>query len=140
MPHATFTPLRRINVPNGDVLHALKATEQSFVGFGEAYFSIIHPKAIKGWKRHNRMTLNLIVPCGEIQISIHDDRRESTASYRLGPDRSETYGRLTIEPGLWVAFGGIGDGLNVMLNISDIPHDPSEADALPLNAIEWKWE
>ena len=35
------TPLNRINVAGGDVLHALKKTDEGFVDFGEAYFSFI---------------------------------------------------------------------------------------------------
>ena len=41
------TPLRRIFSIGGDVLHALKSTEVSFKGFGEAYFSWVEPGAIK---------------------------------------------------------------------------------------------
>ena len=33
------TPLQQISTPGGDVWHALKSTEESFKGFGEAYFS-----------------------------------------------------------------------------------------------------
>ena len=43
-------PLRQISVPNGDLWHALKATDDGFAGFGEAYFTQIEPHKIKGWK------------------------------------------------------------------------------------------
>ncbi len=32
-------PLKQISVPNGDLWHAFKATDEGFVGFGEAYFT-----------------------------------------------------------------------------------------------------
>ena len=34
----SVTPLSRIERIGGDVLHAIKNTENGYVGFGEAYF------------------------------------------------------------------------------------------------------
>jgi dTDP-4-dehydrorhamnose 3,5-epimerase len=42
------------------------------------------------------------------------------------------YQRLTVPPGVWMAFKGQSQGLNMLLNIGSIPHDPAEADNLPL--------
>ena len=33
-----FTPLKTIDVPNGNILHAVKITDEGYRGFGEAYF------------------------------------------------------------------------------------------------------
>ena len=43
-------------------MHGIKKNDTGYVGFGEVYFSYINPKAVKAWKKHNRMTLNLVVP------------------------------------------------------------------------------
>ena len=63
-----FTPLKRIAVDGGDVLHALKASDPEFNGFGEAYFSLIQPNFIKSWRLHKKSTLNLIVPVGAVHF------------------------------------------------------------------------
>jgi dTDP-4-dehydrorhamnose 3,5-epimerase len=129
-----LTPLRVIKGESGDVMHALKQQEESFSGFGEAYFSTIHPRAIKGWKKHRKMALNLIVPVGTIKFVLYDDRL-SSKSYQtiqeiiLSP---ENYQRLTVPPGIWMAFQGMGKSDNILLNIASIPHDPLEADSLPI--------
>ena len=52
------TPLKVIDVPEGDVLHGIKKNDIGFKKFGEAYFTAIKPGAIKAWKRHKQMTLN----------------------------------------------------------------------------------
>ena len=39
---------------------------------------------------------------------------------------------LTVPPGIWMAFEGLSDETNMLLNISSIPHDPAEAESLPL--------
>ena len=70
-------PLKHIVVPKGDIYHALKSTDEGYAGFGEAYFSQIEQGAAKGWKRHNRMTLNLVVPVGAVKFVIYDDREGS---------------------------------------------------------------
>lgn len=126
---AVVTPLRRIANPKGDVYHGLKSSEDSFKGFGEAYFSTVRPGITKGWKRHNLMTLNLVVPVGTIEFYLRSDDGQLADSVRLG---DECYARLTVPPGVWMAFGGIGDSLNLLLNVASIPHDPQEAVNVPI--------
>lgn len=126
---AIVTPLRRIANPKGDVYHGLRASEESFQGFGEAYFSTVLPGITKGWKRHTRMTLNLVVPVGAIEFHLRSDDGQHSDIILLGALR---YARLTVPPGVWLAFSGIGDSLNLLLNVANIPHDPDEAVNVPL--------
>lgn len=130
------TPLKRIHNPKGDIFHAMKAISDGYVGFGEAYFSTIHCDEIKGWKRHKLATLNLIVIVGGIRFVIYDPDCSEFFEMKLGPDN---YFRLTISPGLWVAFEGIGDKTNILLNISNLVHDPDEAENTLLSSFPYKW-
>jgi len=88
---------------------------------------------------HRAMTLNFVVPCGEVQVCVYNETSNESRNFRLGPNDSETYGRLTIPPKLWVAFGGLGGGTNLMLNLASIPHDPSESDRRDIGAFPWSW-
>ena len=127
-------PLKIIPGRSGEVMHVLKETEESFQGFGEAYFSIVHHQAVKGWKKHQKMILNLVVPMGAIRFVFFDDRPESK-SYQTIQELNiskENYQRLTVPPGIWMAFQGLTDGVNMLLNIASIPHDPMEAENLPI--------
>ncbi len=129
-----LTPLRIIKGASGDVMHALKQQEDSFQGFGEAYFSTVQHLAIKGWKKHQQMVLNLIVPVGVIKFVLYDDRPESK-SYRVLEEiilSVENYQRLTVPPGIWMCFQGLDEKDNILLNIASIPHDPLEAESLPV--------
>ncbi|HZG09360.1 MAG TPA: dTDP-4-dehydrorhamnose 3,5-epimerase [Allosphingosinicella sp.] len=137
-----ITPLRRIATSGGDVLHALKSSDSEFAGFGEAYFSTVDSGAIKGWKRHRTMLMNLVVPAGAVRFVLFDDRPnmpETFLAVDLSPDSADSYVRLTVPPGVWMAFTGTGPGLNLVLNLASIPHDPAEADNKPLDAIAWSW-
>ena len=102
------TPLKHISTLGGDVKHAMKRTDPQYMGFGEAYFSTINNGEIKGWNKHKSMILNLVVPMGAVTFVIYDDREESISNGRffgvkLSPSN---YQRLTVPPGLWIAFKG----------------------------------
>lgn len=139
MKGVTLTPLRRIATPGGDVLHGMKQSDPGFAGFGEAYFSMIDQGHVKGWKRHSRMTLNFVVAAGLVRVCIYGGPLDESARFLLGPGSPDGHARLTIEPGLWVAFGGVGEGTSVLLNIASIAHDPAESETVPQETFDWKW-
>ncbi|MBI1767962.1 MAG: dTDP-4-dehydrorhamnose 3,5-epimerase [Bacteroidetes bacterium] len=139
-----LTSLKIIQNENGDVLHGLKSVDASFSSFGEAYFSNVLFGKKKGWKKHTRMTLNIIVPVGEIGFVLFDDREASSTKgffFEIMLSR-KNYFRLTIPPGIWMTFYGKGEGENILLNIANIPHDPTESENLPLenDYINYSWE
>ncbi|TFH42497.1 MAG: dTDP-4-dehydrorhamnose 3,5-epimerase [ANME-2 cluster archaeon] len=138
-----LTPLKIISGDSGDVLHAMKQTEPSFHGFGEAYFSTINQGAIKAWKRHHKMTLNLVVPSGEIKFVLFDERSDSPTYGEINEFTLslQNYQRLTVPPMVWLGFKGSGKGLNMLLNVSNIPHDPDEYDRIDAykNHIDFQW-
>jgi dTDP-4-dehydrorhamnose 3,5-epimerase len=134
-----LTPLRRVPAPKGDVLHGMKAVDAGFAGFGEAYFSIVHTGSIKGWKRHREMTLNLICPVGAVRFVVHDGTGDASTRLDvvLSADTVERYRRLTVPPLYWVAFQGLGAGVNIVLNIASRMHDPAEAETVDLSLFPW---
>ena len=137
-----ITPLSIIDTKGGDVLHAMKMSDHGYSGFGEAYFSTIEPQAIKGWKRHKQMVLNLVVPVGTVRFILFDDRdnqdnvnqfQEVTLSIEDG------YSRLTIPPMIWVGFQGLGLQTSLVLNIANIEHLPEEVERKKLAEIKFNW-
>lgn len=137
----SLTPLKKFVNEKGNVFHAIKSTDDSFISFGEAYFSEVNFGAIKGWKKHNKMILNLIVPFGEIKFVLFDDRNSSDTYQKfyeiiLG---ESNYQRISIPPGIFVAFQGVSQGRNMLLNIASIPHDPDEAINKDLFEFSYKW-
>ena len=121
--------------------HALKVDDPGYLSFGEAYFSSIDFGAIKAWKRHRRVTLNIVVPKGKIRFVIFDDRPGSStrgAFEEVVLSDSKEYKRLTVPPRLWIAFEGLADGSSLLMNVIDEPHDPEEAAVLMLDAIPYE--
>jgi dTDP-4-dehydrorhamnose 3,5-epimerase len=139
---ARYTPLKRIATSGGDVLHGMKRGESGFAGFGEVYFSWVAKGAIKGWKRHREMTLNLIVPLGAVQfvLTLQSGASAAEPSFEEFVLCSETrYGRLTVPPGVWMAFQGMGEGMNLVTNVANLPHDPNEVERMSLEALDYPW-
>ena len=133
MDGVTLTPLRRIEHPKGDIYHAMKASDDGFSGFGEAYFSTVNKSDIKGWKKHNEMTLNLIIVMGEVEFVVHNGI--DFFNVKLSKDN---YQRLTVKPGLWVAFRGLSNE-NMLLNLASIEHDPNESKGVDLYTFDYDW-
>lgn len=132
IPPVILTPLRRIEHPKGDVYHAVKASDDGFAGFGEAYFTSIIRGETKGWKQHTAMQINLVVPVGEVVFYVRAGDDGETQCVVLG---ESNYARLTVPPGHWVAFSGQSAGLNLVLNVASLPHDPAEVLNLPLETF-----
>ncbi len=132
----TLTELKVIPTDLGAIKHGMKASEVSFKGFGEAYFSEVHKNSIKGWKLHKEMTLNVVVPVGSIKFVVYNEERNSFFETIIGEGNHQ---RLTVPPGLWMAFQGIGSDYNLLLNIASIEHDPNEAINKNLEEIKYDW-
>ena len=137
-----LTDLKVINHPQGDIYHAMKKSDKGFEGFGEAYFSTINKNEIKGWKKHLKMTMNIIVPVGEVTFVLFDDRENSNSvnnlfSVTLSPSN---YYRLTVPPGIWHAFKGHNRSLNLNLNVANMIHQPDEIIRANIDDIHFEWE
>ncbi|HQS67297.1 MAG TPA: WxcM-like domain-containing protein [Sulfuricurvum sp.] len=133
MDGVILTPLKQIHHPKGDVFHGMKKSDIGYAGFSEAYFSTIHKGDIKGWKKHTKMTLNLIVITGEIEFVIFNGTDFLTVKLSRN-----NYQRLTVSPGLCVAFRGI-EKENLLLNLADLEHDPQESINILLQEINYSW-
>lgn len=137
LEHITLTPLKRIATPGGDVMHAMKRNDQGFMGFGEAYFSWIESDAVKAWKMHEFMTLNLVVPLGKVRFVFIQSMRSK--KFRVEEIGNENYARITVPPGIWFGFKGIASPHSLVLNLADLPHDPTEVLRAAAFDIDYVW-
>ena len=66
-----ITKEKIINAEKGNIHHLIKQSSDGFAGFGEAYLSCVQKNLVKGWKKHQFMTLNLCVIFGCIRFVIY---------------------------------------------------------------------
>ncbi len=123
-------PLRQIPDERGKVMHMLRSDDPHFERFGEIYFSVVYPGAVKAWHRYGRMTRNYAVPKGMIRLVLYDDRQGS-------PTRGEiqevfvgecSYLLVRIPPGVWSGFQGLGVEPALVADCATHPHDPGDVE------------
>ena len=136
-----ITPLKRIPNVGGDVMHGLKKSDNGFNGFGEVYFSWVEQGAIKAWKCHQRITLNLLVPLGEVRFVFFSKERlaEQKEEFRIEKLGDNRYSRLTVPPGIWFGFQGLTSGYSLLMNVIDLEHDPDEVLRKETSEFDYDW-
>lgn len=137
-------PLARIPDERGMVMRMLRRDDPGFEKFGEIYFSVVYPGAIKGWHLHRRMTLNYAVISGMIKLVLYDDRPDSSTRGELMElfAGEQQYVLITIPPLVWNGFKGIGAAPAIVANCATEPHDPAEIERMdPFSpAIPYHWD
>ena len=127
----------------GAVLQMLRSDDAGFIGFGEIYFSITNPGAVKAWKRQNKATLNYAVLNGELRLVLFDDRVSSPSFGKVWEMvlNRNNYSLVTIPPGIWVGFSALGDCPAILANCADRPHDAADLVRLDESSpvIPFKW-
>jgi dTDP-4-dehydrorhamnose 3,5-epimerase len=112
----------------GSVFQMLREDSDTFIRFGEVYFSVVHPNIIKGWYQHERMTINLATISGTVKLVLFDDRSGSLSSGEiLELELSlSNYQLVTIPPKIWYGFQAIGSESAILANCSTLPHSMEE--------------
>lgn len=135
--------LKQIADERGKVMHMLRCDSPLFDNFGEIYFSVIYKDAIKAWKLHQKMTLNLAVPFGNIKLVLFDNRQKSSTGGEIQELSigQNNYCLVKIPPMIWTGFQGIAGPVSIIANCATLPHDPDEVNTLgPFDdSIPFKW-
>ncbi|KJU82097.1 WxcM-like protein [Candidatus Magnetobacterium bavaricum] len=137
-------PLKTIADERGKVMHMLRCDNPLFEKFGEIYFSVIKPGAIKAWKLHRKMTLNIAVPVGSVLFVLYDNRPESSTRGKIQEISigNDNYCLVKIPPLIWTGFKGTASIESVVANCATLPHTHEEAESLgifdPKVPYNWK--
>ncbi|MDI3312016.1 MAG: dTDP-4-dehydrorhamnose 3,5-epimerase family protein [Thermoanaerobacterium sp.] len=137
-------PLKKIPDERGCIFHMLRNDYPEFEQFGEIYFSMVYPNAIKAWHLHKKMILNYAVISGMIKLVLYDDRENSPTKGELMEifTGEQNYCLIKIPSGIWNGFKGIGDKPAIVANCATIPHDPEEIVRISpfTDKIPYNWE
>jgi dTDP-4-dehydrorhamnose 3,5-epimerase len=74
------------------------------------------------------MTLNYAVIYGSIKFVLYDDRNNSSTKKEVQElfISTENYQLVTVPPGIWNGFKGIGTETSIIANCSTVPHTQEE--------------
>ena len=76
------------------------------------------------------------------EFVIFDDRNANAENHCFAKIclSKENYKRLTIPPKVWFGFKGVDEKNSIILNVSDMKHDPDEVQRASLDEILFNWE
>ena len=129
-------PLKIKKQPLGNVMHVLKKKDLKKGNFGEAYFSKIKFNKIKAWKYHLKANLNLVVPYGKVKFVFYFQKKNIFKVIEIGEKK---YSRLAVPPKIWFGFQGVGKPESIILNITNVQHNPKEILIRKKNEIKFNW-
>ncbi|RMF97415.1 MAG: dTDP-4-dehydrorhamnose 3,5-epimerase [Candidatus Schekmanbacteria bacterium] len=73
--------LRVIPDERGRLMEMLRADDEIFIKFGQAYLTTAYPGVVKGWHYHKKQYDNFIVVKGMMKVVLYD-RREDSPTYK----------------------------------------------------------
>ena len=131
-----ITNLKRILHNDGDLIKGLKNSDKKFINFGESYYSWIISGKIKAWRSHKKITNNLVIVNGSINLNIirEDGISESIIVESLQPQL------ITIFPNTWYGFEAISSCDALIHNITDYEYNEDEILRMDLDAFEGVWK
>ena len=130
------TPLKIIKLSTGNIMRVLDKNELKNRTFGEVYFSKIKFGKIKAWKYHLKMILNLVVPYGKVKFVLYSQKDKNFKVVEIGEKK---YLKLTVPPKIWYGFKGMSKHESIILNVTNIKHNPKEILRCKKNEINFDW-
>tara|TARA_Y100000816_G_C25869505_1_gene453844 strand:- start:88 stop:510 length:423 start_codon:yes stop_codon:yes gene_type:complete len=128
--------LKRFKNPKGDVLRGFRKTDKCPGISAEIYFSWINKKAIKGWKLHKKMSMNLIVPIGEVKFVFYDGKE-----FKKIIIGEKNYNRIFVPSNIFFAFQNLSTKKSLIVNNASIIHqNKKEMLSLSLSKIRYLWK
>jgi dTDP-4-dehydrorhamnose 3,5-epimerase len=79
--------------------------------------------------------MNIIVPIGNVRFVFFNE----SEGFRVEEIGVDNYVRMTVPPGIWFGFQGLGINQSLLLNISSILHDPTEVERRELHTFNFNW-
>ena len=124
--------LKRIVDDRGYLMEILRADDEQFIQFGQAYISACFPGIVKAWHCHRKQWDNFCCVAGNTKVGLYDDRPDSSTR---GQAQSFVIGQLNpvlirIPPMVWHGMAAIGSETSVVLNIPTELYNYEEPDEL----------
>ncbi len=114
--------LKKIPTESGYIHKFLNKEDDTFIDFGEVYFSVLTNNYPRPIKSHLLMTMNLTVVEGKIDFKFFNEQND-TEIVNLCSDFPQL---LTVYPKIRFSFKKISRGTAIICNLSNIKHRESE--------------
>ena len=82
------------------------------------------------------MTSNLTVPYGKVKFVFYLPKRKKFKVVDIGEKK---YLRITVPPRIWFGFKGMSRHESIILNLTNMQHNPKEVLKCNKNKIKFNW-
>ncbi len=120
--------LQKFNDERGFVLQGMKYQDRESFGIREVYFSSVNYGFYKGWKKHQKMVLNLIVIEGKVLFYLANN--EFTEFKEIIICKNDLQ-RITIMPNQWLSFTSLVKPSSTIMNIANLTNKEDITDNIP---------
>lgn len=120
--------LKIFNDERGNVQHGMKYTDKGSFGIEEVYFSTVNHGFYKGWKKHQKMVLNLIVLEGKVLFYLANSEFNEFKEIIISKDDAK---RISIMPNQWLAFTSLIKPCSTIMNIANLTNNKDMTDNIP---------
>lgn len=147
MSEVTITPLQQFPDERGSNKLIMQSGDPGFGDIQQVYVSTVYPGTVKGWHRHKQKTLNYTCVAGIIRLVITPDLdkipirrvRPSDLVFQEIVMGETNYCRVSIPPGTWNAFMGLGYKEAIVVNCATLPYSEADIERLPWNYFAYDW-
>lgn len=120
--------LKKFDDERGSVLHGMKFNDEDSFGIKEVYFSTVNYGFYKGWKKHQKMVLNLIVIEGQVLFYLADNEFKEFKEIIICKNDLK---RITIMPNQWLSFTSLVKPSSKIMNIANLTNKEDITDNVP---------
>ncbi|MDC0425431.1 WxcM-like domain-containing protein [Pelagibacteraceae bacterium] len=101
----------------------------------EIYCSSLKFNKIKAWKLHKKMTCNLVVLFGKIQLVVYSNNGKFSKFTITGKSNL----MISIPPDVWFGMKGLSKIDSVVMNLSSLMHKKNEMINKKKSFLKYKW-
>lgn len=137
--------LKVIPDERGRLMEILRADEELFIKFGQAYITTAYPGVVKAWHYHQNQTDHFVVLRGMMKIVLYDARKDSSTYKSVNEFFMGDHNALLLQiPNLvYHGFKCIGETEAMVLNLPTEVYDHQNPDEYRVdpyhNDIPYDW-
>jgi dTDP-4-dehydrorhamnose 3,5-epimerase len=147
MIHGVAVKELKVNVDErGSLMEILRADDDIFEKFGQAYVSLNYPGVIRAWHYHKKQTDYFCVVKGMVKVALYDAREGSPTYGEVNEFFIGERNNLVVKipPGVYHGYKTIGVEPSLLINFPTEPYDRSNPDEyrIPYNSPEvpYNWD
>ena len=137
--------LRVVPDERGRLMEILRADDEIFQKFGQAYLTTAYPGVVKGWHYHKKQTDNFVVVSGMMKVVLYDGRRSSPTHGEVNEFFMGVHNPilLQIPPLVFHGFKCVSETESLVINIPTEVYNYKEPDEFRVhphqNDIPYDW-